>query len=301
MRERPLTPTRFGRSFWATSLAVHVGLAAVVLPATLGTSRVASWFGITVDDWASERAERVRFVEVAEPKAEVVANGRDRASGGRAAPPAAVLPPEAAPVEVPAEVPVANGSATGSDATAKGDGSGGPLEGIRPSFQDPRLWSVPWGTGTSVVEKPSYEAVRERINELIRDGRIPKEYQDSVSKVYGVVSGNGADWTVGGRGNERWGMDGQFIRLGKIAIPTVLLALLPLNQPQINVQQFENQRRLGQMSADIRYQAQRAMNEDEFRAAVRRVRERRDREREEERKKREGDSKAVVPMVQPEF
>jgi hypothetical protein len=39
------------------------------------------------------------------------------------------------------------------------------------------------------------------------------------------------------------------------------------------------------------------MNEDEFRAAVRRVRERREREREEERKRREGE-KSVVP-VQP--
>jgi hypothetical protein len=297
VRERPLSAARFGRSFWVTSLAVHVALAAVVLPATLGRARVASWLGITLDDPGSTRAERVRFVQTAEPKPEVVANGRDRTSGGDAAPPAPVLPVEAAPAEVPTDVPAATGSATGTDAEAKGDGSGGPLDGIRPSFQDPRLWSVPWGP-TAVAEKPSYEAVKQRINELIRDGRIPKEYQDSVSKVYGIVAGNSGDWTVGGRGNERWGMDGQFIRLGKIAIPTVLLALLPLNQPQINVQQFENQRRLGQMSADIRYQAQRAMNEDEFRAAVRRVRERRDREREEERKRRDAETKPVVP-VQP--
>lgn len=289
---------RLRGSSWATSFVVHVALAAVILPATLGTSRVAAWFGFSVDDRPYVAEERVRFVQQAEPRPVAVANGRDRVSGGRAAPPAAVAPPVETPTVVPTEVAPAAGSAAGSDATARGDGTGGPLEGIRPSFADPRLWTVPWGPAP-VVEKPSYEMVRTRIQELVREGLLNKAYEDSVSKVYGMVAGrNAGDWTMGGPNGERWGMDGGMIRLGKIAIPTALLALLPLNSGQINVQQFENTRRLNQMSADIRFQAQRAMNEDEFRAAVRRVRERREREREEERKRREAEKGPVVP-VQP--
>lgn len=289
---------RLRGSFWVTSLVVHAGLAAVILPATLGTARVASWFGITLTERPTFAEERVRFVQQALPKAVAVTNGRDRVSGGRAAPPAAVAPPEVVPTVVPTDVAPATGSAAGTDATAKGDGTGGPLEGIRPSFADPRLWTVPWGPAP-VVEKPTYEAVRNRIKELVAEGLLNRAYEDSVSKVYGMVSGRApGDWTMGGPNGERWGMDGGMIRLGKIAIPTALLALLPLNTGQINVQQFENTRRLNQMSADIRFQAQRAMNEDEFRAAVRRVRERREREREEERKRREGEKSSIVP-VQP--
>lgn len=284
-------------SFWVTSLVVHVALAAVILPATLGTARVASWFGLVLTERPTVTEERVRFVAQAEPRPVRTPNGRDRVSGGREAPPAATVVPPDVPATVPSDVPLAPAAAAGSEPTARGDGSGGPLEGIKPNFADPRLWTVPWGPAP-VVERPSYEMVRTRIQELVRDGLLNKAYEDSVSKVYGMIAGRSpGDWTMGGPNGERWGIDGGMIRLGKIAIPTALLALLPLNSGQINVQQFENNRRLNQMSADIRFQAQRAMNEDEFRAAVRRVRERREREREEERKRRESE-KSVVP-VQP--
>lgn len=294
---------RLRGSSWFTSLLVHVALALVIMPAVIGTRRVATFFGIEFSgpDKPYVATERVRFVQVAEPKREVVINGRDKVRGGEAAPPAPVAPPTDVPVAVP-DPDAAARTADGVNRDAKGDGSGGPLVGITPSFSDPRIWNVPWGP-PGADDRPTYEAVRSRIEELVRQGQLPRAYEDSIAKIYGMVAERRpGDWTMQGPNGERWGIDGGFIRLGKVAIPTVLLALLPLNTGQINVQQMENQRRIGQMSADIRYQAQRAMNEDEFRAAVRRVRERKEREREEERKRREGQqaqsTQPVVP-VQP--
>lgn len=280
----------------AISLVVHLALAAIVLPATLGTRRVASWFGITLaPDRPAAAEERVRFVEAAEPRPVRVTNGRDDVSGGEAATPKAVTPPTDAPAEAPTEA-AAVGSAMGTDERARGDGTGGPLTGIKPALEDARLLVVPWEPGAAPT-RPTYEAVKSRIDSLIRVGAIPKAYEDSLARLYGqVVERAPGDWTMRGRNGERYGIDGGFIRLGKVSIPTVLLALLPLNSGQMNVQQYYKQREIGAMSAEIRYQAQRAMNEDEFRDAVRRVRLRKEREREEERKRREGPG--VIP-VQP--
>jgi hypothetical protein len=283
------------------SVVVHVAIAAVVLPATLGTSRVAAWMGITLErEPGDRREERVRFVEtVAEPRPEIVANGRDEVSGGKAAPPAPVLPPVEPPsADTPSDA-VAAPSADGSDPQARGDGSGGPLEGIRPSFQDPRIWAVPWSPAPE-DNRPTFAQIKSRVDSLIRVGALPKVYEDSLAQIYGaVVERAPGDWTMQTRNGERWGLDGGMIRLGKVSIPTALLALLPLNTGRINVQQMENGRRIAAMSADIRYHAQRAMNEDEFRSAVRRIRERKERERSEAQKRREESSAIAQPVTVP--
>jgi hypothetical protein len=90
------------------------------------------------------------------------------------------------------------------------------------------------------------------------------------------------DWTVE-RGGQKWGIDQQFIRLGPVSIPTALLALLPMNQMQPNPIEWERSRNNGLMRADILYHAQAAMNEDQFRQAVRAIRDRKERERRQSR------------------
>jgi hypothetical protein len=72
-------------------------------------------------------------------------------------------------------------------------------------------------------------------------------------------------------------MDQQKIYLGKLALPTALLALLPLNV-QGNPARYQNDRMKESQRQEIFMNAQRAMDNDEFKDAVKHIRERKDRE-----------------------
>ena len=85
------------------------------------------------------------------------------------------------------------------------------------------------------------------------------------------------DWTFE-KGGKTYGIDQQYIRLGKVSIPTALLALLPINttgNPTVN----ERNRAQNQLRSDIFSNAQRGMNEADFKKAVKSIRERKERER----------------------
>ena len=87
-------------------------------------------------------------------------------------------------------------------------------------------------------------------------------------------------------------IDSKYIRLGKVSIPTAVLALLPINttgNPTVN----DRNRLQNQMRADIFWNAQRGMNEADFKKAVRSIRERKEREREAEKKARQADQPAA--------
>jgi hypothetical protein len=85
------------------------------------------------------------------------------------------------------------------------------------------------------------------------------------------------DWTFE-KGGRKYGIDPQFIRLGKVSIPTAVLALLPINQ-QANPTTSDRNRLQNQLHADIFWNAQRGMNEADFKKAVKSIRERKERER----------------------
>jgi hypothetical protein len=95
------------------------------------------------------------------------------------------------------------------------------------------------------------------------------------------------DWTFEKNG-KKYGVDEKYIRLGKISIPTAILALLPINttgNPTMN----DRNKLQNQLHADIFWNAQRGMNEADFKKAVRSIRERKEREREAQKKTREAD------------
>jgi len=92
------------------------------------------------------------------------------------------------------------------------------------------------------------------------------------------------DWTYEKNG-KKYGMDKQYIRLGKVSIPNVLLGLLPLNM-QGNPVAADRDRAMASLRAEILVQSQRAMNEEEFRKAVKSLRERKERERQQQEKDR---------------
>lgn len=117
-------------------------------------------------------------------------------------------------------------------------------------------------------------------------------YRDSVATY--MVEPNKferGDWTVGKDGN-KYGIDKQFIRLGKFSIPTALLGLLPMNQ-QGNPVAYEREKRLEIMRTEILAQAAQAMNEEDFRRAVKAIRERREKERKALEKKKKEEAKVI--------
>ncbi len=81
---------------------------------------------------------------------------------------------------------------------------------------------------------------------------------------------------------QKWGVDGSWVYLGGLKLPTILLALLPL--PQGNYQQAREAQELARIREQIIQAAWQAQTNADFRRYVREIRERKDREREEARR-----------------
>jgi hypothetical protein len=150
-------------------------------------------------------------------------------------------------------------------------GGTGPTRGAQPTFDDPRIW---------VPDPPLVYAPKSSEQRL--DSAVVatfRRYNDSVAaNAYTPNKFERADWTVD-KGGQKWGIDPNYIRLGKVSIPTALLALLPFNRGQGNPIAIERERTMAAMRADIVYHAQAALNEEEFRKAVRAIRDRKEREK----------------------
>ncbi len=197
-------------------------------------------------------------------------------------------PPLVAPTAVPSALPPAPPPGIASPSPTAGGsgplvGDGGPVRGVRPSYGDARVW----GINPDAVVASSQLSDAQRLDSALKS--TIATHNDSV-RAFAHSPGKfeRGDWTVGEDGN-KWGIDKQYIRLGKVSIPTALLALLPLNNmPQRNPIAYERERALAAMKADIDYNVARAMTEDDFRKAVKAIRERKDRERERERERRGG-------------
>lgn len=188
--------------------------------------------------------------------------------------PAVPAAPVLAPTDVPTSLPVAP-----RDAAAAGGGSGplvgggGPTQGIRPSFTDQRLWV----RHSDVVVAPIVPLSRADTLRLMLENRIIA-YADSMARI--PEGRRPGDWTFD-LGGKKYGMDAGMIRLGNFSLPTPLLGLLALNNVQSNPIADERLKRLESMRQDIQRQSSRAMRDDEFYAAVRALRERKERERRE--------------------
>ena len=176
------------------------------------------------------------------------------------------------PVTTPSELPPVAPATQPRDEGGRGPliGGGGPLRGIQPAFRDPRVWTPVTGMGTAP------KTVRERVDSSIT--AAVAQHLDSIAAI--PVGREPGDWTFE-RGGKKYGVDQKYIRLGDVSIPTAVLGLLPLNV-QANPIALDREKRFATMRADIDFHAQRALNEDEFRAAIRRIRERKERERREQ-------------------
>jgi hypothetical protein len=240
------------------------------------------------------RGERITYVGVQQPPSPgPMTEGRIGGDGRPGAAERSV--PLVAPSSVPDRLPPAVPDPAPSDAgegTGPLIGGGGPVRGVRPSFGDGRLWVGP----APIVGAPKSPA--ERLDSSLV-ARL-RSHQDSLAAIAGTGGRRPTDWTIE-RGGEKWGMDEQFIRLGPVSIPTAVLAALPLNV-QGNPIAMEREARLNAMRAEILEQAQRGMNEEEFRRAVQQIRERKERERAREqeleaRRRREAEQRREGPAT----
>lgn len=242
--------------------------------------------------------ERLRFLTVA-PRAEVVvaappAFRTPRPATVQVSPPpvqptVAPAPPPvtvAAPTEVPTAlppVPTASrvlGPTSGPLITGMG-----PARGVQPAYTEPRIWIESPAIASAALEGEA--KLDSAVTALIY------RYRDSVANnTYEPNKFEKGDWTYTTKDGKKYGIDQQFIRLGKFSIPTALLGLLPMNQ-QGNPIAYDRQKRLDAMRVEIIAQAQQAMNEEEFRRAVKQIRERKEREKREADKKKKAEVKVI--------
>ena len=275
-----LLPTRRGDPrASAAAFVLQLVLITIIVPALV----VPVAFELLRDDRGREvTPERISFIAAA-PSSSRPSRVPPRSGGdGRvpAAAPAPVAPPLIAPTAVPTGVRT---TTTPARETRSGIGplvgGGGPTQGIRPSFTDKRLW-LPQ---SDVVEAPLVPMTRADSLQAVLHASAAS-YLDSVRRVDPGGRAPG-DWTFD-RNGKKYGIDSKYIRLGDFSIPTALLALLPMNNVQANPTGMERARRLSSMRSEIMEQAERAQRDDDFYAAVRALRERKERERREAEKKK---------------
>ena len=216
--------------------------------------------------------ERVTYVSVSPPAG---------ASGGptNASPPKGTEPQRlVAPSRVPSSIAPAQptrtptgGTPGGVDGGTGAGGGVGPTTGIVPGPVDPRL-----GMGGKFFY-PAYKTPGERADSAVRATILA--YNDSVASAAAARGRAPGDWTFD-RNGKKYGIDGSKIYLGKFWIPSAVLAALPI-RAQANPGERAADRLVTTHRDEVLLHAQSQFHDDEFKAAVKRIRERKDRERRE--------------------
>lgn len=267
----------------AVSLVLHALVAIALVRFLISPAAFTLIFGkVHSPEVPAERIGFLRLPKSTGPAVEGRSGGDNR--------PVSKTPPKqiVAPTEVPSAVPSAPVQpAPVADEGGSGPlvGTGGPAKGIKPVYTDPRVWAAPG----DLVAAP--KSAKERLDSAVASIIAP--YNDSVAAASG--GRQPGDWTVE-KGGRKWGIDPKYIRLGKVSIPTAVLALLPINTTG-NPVLAERNKLQNQLHADIFWNAQRGMNEADFKKAVKSIRERKEREKADAEKKAR---QAQEPAAQPD-
>lgn len=183
--------------------------------------------------------------------------------------PVVVTPPTEAPLTLAEILPEPDSQA--------GPPTIGTRRRLGPAYGDGRVWAPIELTNQeraiisfAVAEIDS--ALREQLIARIRD--LPPDS-------FAMASGPRA-WTTE-IGGQTFGIDGKFIRLGPLKVPTMLLALLPLNLPDANIFDAREKRAYERVRQDIIRQAQRQADTKQIREYIKEMRKRADEARERRR------------------
>jgi hypothetical protein len=224
------------------------------------------------------REQRVTFVGV---RPVVPAPGGGRATPAPRATEPVVAPAPVTPLPVPREIPTVIPAPATRAPVNLGPTSGpaiggqGPARGVQPTYVDPRVWVA------APPLEPAIKTDEQRMDSAVA-ARIKAHNDSLVANRYEPNKFERGDWTIPGAGG-KIGIDPQFIRLGKFSIPTALLSLLPINAaPTAAARELQQNPALAVHRGEIAYQAQRAITHEQFRQAVKQLRERKEREKREQ-------------------
>lgn len=266
------------------SIALHIVLGAGLIWVLSIPYPFHDWMHLTPQP--EEPAEQISYVTL--PSAGGGGGGTERQPG-----PATAPRPLRAPTSIPSAPPTpsAGGQPAQPAGGAGGEGTGGNglRQGVSPSFEDPRVW-LPPGQVQGTPRSPA-----ERLDSALVSAL--RTHQDSLNALAETRGREPGDWTFE-KGGKKWGMDRNKIYIGDHSIPTAILALLPLNSGSNPIKNRE-ERALNAQRVEIQEQAQRAMNEEEFREAVKRIRERKEREHQAELAQKKAAEKARAAGEKP--
>jgi hypothetical protein len=247
------------------SVAVHTVLAVVLLNMAFHYDIIS----LINPNTPAPAVERLTYVRVAPIAGGGAVGGASTGAPAKAERPnTGLIAPPSVPTTVTAPQPAAGTPGGVAGGTGSGGGAG-PTVGIVPGVADPRLTVDPrqW--------YPVPKTQAQRTDSAIQ--AIIFAYNDSVAKASG--GRQPGDWTFE-KGGGKWGVDGNKIYLGKFAIPSAVLAALPL-RIQGNPGERLNDRLVGTHAGEVSEHAASQYHDLEFKNTVKAIRERKDRERRE--------------------
>ncbi len=176
--------------------------------------------------------------------------------------------PTTVPMSVPTSIPVAPPAAATVSALpgAPLDTSAPGVPGdLRPHFGAGHLWVQPMTESPRGIAR----ALSGKTDQQLTDSAVAamiQTYFDAMAAEVALHPQTLPSWTtkIGGK---TVGLDSKWIYLGPIKIPTALLALLPINL-QGNMSNYQYNQQLQSMRADLFDAARRAANYDDFKKAV---------------------------------
>lgn len=229
--------------------------------------------------------ERIQYVVAKPLPPAAVGNGSQekRAAPKKALAPARLLPPTTIPTAIP-PVPPPNVSVGAISGTGSGTGGApnGIATGVEPAMPDPRIELRPNGLRLPLTQGEKNDSAVKAIYVAYREAELEAESNKGRSP---------KDWTFE-KGGQKFGLDSQYVYLGKFKLPSAILAALPLNFGGVNGNRIIEARNASWIQNDI-YTHSQGMSEDDFKAAIKRIRDRVDRER----KEAEDKAKAAAPIV----
>jgi hypothetical protein len=264
-------PRKRAKGTLALSIGIHVFIIAAIASITFRYP-LGAFLGLTRE--RIELPEHVQYVRVQPAPRGVEGGSRDRTPSRRPEKPAPLLAPSTIPSALPPiTLPKVPTGVIGGTGTGSGGAPAGIATGIEPADPDPRL-DLQIGR-YSFPKSPS-----QRADSAVR--AIFDTYRDAVIAAEANRGRSPRDWTVEKNGG-KYGLDSQYIYLGKFKLPSAILAALPFNTAGVDGQRMLDNRNADWIRQDILAHAQ-GMSQDDFRAAVKRIRERKEREKQDEDK-----------------
>jgi hypothetical protein len=190
--------------------------------------------------------------------------------------PTALLAPTITPTTLP---PIAPPTISVGAVAGTGAGSGaapvGAATGLEPALPDSRIELKPNSLRLPLTTAQKTDSAVKAIFMAYREAEVVAEENRGRSP---------KDWTIE-RNGQKYGLDSQYIYLGKFKLPSAILAALPFNYGGVDGTRLIQARNADWIRNDIYIHSQ-GLSEDDFRAAVRRIRERKDKEKAEAAKQK---------------